>query len=147
MVDSIKKIIKIMMVTITLSFAPFVMATDVYVIANTFLANGKQLTYSDIEDIFTLRNKKWTNGSPIRVYLLPRNNPRTKEFTIKFLNMTANRYFDLVESRESSGKGNIADIVNSEYDVMLKVLTTPGSIGYASDVVVINFSGDIVIVK
>jgi hypothetical protein len=61
--------------------------------------------------------------------------------------MSVNRYFDLLEGRESLGKGNLVDVANTEYEIMLKVLTTPGSIGYASDVVVINFSGNIVIVK
>ena len=120
-------------------------ASDVFVVANSNIT--RQLTYAEIEDIFTLRNRKWNNGAPIRVYLLPKTNPLTRSFASKYLSMTANRYYDLVEGRESSGKGNITNILDTEYDLMLKVLTTPGSIGYASDLVIINFSGNIVIVK
>lgn len=122
-------------------------ATEVYVIANAHVLNGKQLSYTDIEDIFTLRNRKWSNGASIRVFLLPRTNPMTKDFTMKYLNMTANRYYDLIENRESSGKGNIAEIIDTEYGLMLRVLTTPGSIGYASDSVIVNFSEKIIIIR
>jgi ABC-type phosphate transport system substrate-binding protein len=135
------------MFAILLGLTSCAYASDVFVIANPFAVPGKSLSYSMIEDIFTLRNKKWENGTAIKVYILPRSNPRTKEFTIKYLNMSVNRYFDLLEGRESLGKGNLVDVANTEYEIMLKVLTTPGSIGYASDVVVINFSGNIVIVK
>lgn len=143
----VKKLTTIMIAVLLFVTSPLAFATDVFVIANTISIDGNQLSYSDIEDIFTLRNKKWSNGVPIRVFLLPRNDPRTREFSKKYLNMSANRYFDLIENRESSGKGNIANIVDTEYSIMLKVLTTPGSIGYASDSVVINFSGNIVIIK
>lgn len=148
MIISIKKVI-IMMIATILFVAPIgVSATDVYVVANTFhMSGGRNLKYSDIEDIFTLRNKRWSNGTAIRVFLLPRSNPITKDFALKYLNMTANRYYDLLESRESSGKGNISEVVDTEIGLMLRVLTTPGSIGYASDSVIVNFSEKIIIIR
>jgi len=151
MVATINKTIIIMMI-MTFGFfispaTPVYAVDDVFVIANTVFLNGNQLSYSEIEDIFTLRNKKWKNGTLIRVFVLSRSNPRTKEFASKYLNMSANRYFDIIENRESLGKGNIADIIASEHGIMLKVLTTPGSIGYASDSIVVNFNDRILIVK
>ena len=122
-------------------------SADVVVIANSFTLDGKELSYAEIEDIFTLRNKRWENGAPIKVYLLPRNDRRTREFTLKYLGMTPNRYYDMIEGKESLGKSNVTNVVETETDVIRKVITTPGSIGYASDIIVINFSGNLTIVK
>lgn len=117
---------------------------NVVVIANSF--SGKKLTNSDVEDIFTLRTKKWGNGVPVKVYILSRDNPRTQEFILKFLGMTPNRYFDLLDNKEFSGKGSV-DTLESEYSIMIKVLTTPGGIGYVSESFLTNFSGDVIILK
>lgn len=145
MVEAIRRI-KMMICVVSLGFMANTHAADVYVFANS-IASGSKLSYSDVEDIFTLRNRRWDNGVPIRVFLLPRDNPLTKWFSVKYLNMTANRYYDIIESRESVGKGNIFVTVNTEIDIMTRVLTTPGSIGYASDAIVLNFDGNVVIVK
>lgn len=152
MVNSIKKAI---IMTIFVIFALFLIpikrgnaGDDVLVVANSsFLKSDTHLSYSDIEDIFTLRKKKWSNGTTIRVFILPRSNPRTKEFTTKYLSMTPNRYFDILENRESLGKGNIAEIIESDTGIVLKVLTTPGSIGYTTSAIIVNFGNNLVIVR
>lgn len=147
---AIKKL-KLYVTIALLSFVFFIPSTanstNVFVFSNKVGIEDKKLSHSDIEDIFTLRIKRWDNGQPIRVFLLPRTSIVTREFTTKYLNMTASRYYDLIENRESSGKNNIADIVNTEYDILLRVMSTPGGIGYATEAIVINFNGNIVIVK
>lgn len=151
MVYSIKKaiIMTIFVMCITVIPVERVLAGDeVLVVANnSYLKSDTHLSYSDIEDIFTLRNKKWSNGTPIRVFILPRTNPRTKEFTTKYLSMTPNRYFDILENRESLGKGNIAEIIDTDTGIVLRVLTTPGSIGYTSSSIIVNFGSNLVIVR
>lgn len=122
-------------------------AVDIYVIANVNNHMTKTLTYTQIEDIFTLRSRKWGDGHPIKVFLLPREDARTLAFTSKYLNMTPARYFDIIESQESAGKGNISLTVSNEYEIIIKILTTPGSIGYASDSVIFNNGDAILIVK
>src|SRR5574343_72029 len=144
MVNSIKKTI-IMAIFMMLTFITtpvkrvYADDIDVVVVSNKSSANRTTLSYSDIEDIFTLRNKRWDNGTTIRVFVLSRTNPRTKEFTTKYLGMIPNRYFDIIENRESLGKGNIAEVLDSDTGLVLKVLTTPGSIGYTSSSVIVNF--------
>lgn len=113
---------------------------SVVVIANSF-SSTKRLTTAEIEDIFLLRNKKWSNGIPIRVFLLPKDFQRTQEFTLKYLHMTPNRYFDILYNKSPYNKN--VDIIDYEYSVMIKVLTTPGGIGYVSDSFLSNFDGDV----
>lgn len=113
---------------------------SVVVIANSF-SSTKKLTNAEIEDIFLLRNKKWSNGIPIKVFLLPKDFHRTQEFTLKYLNMTPNRYFDILYSKSQYNKN--VDFIDYEYSVMIKVLTTPGGIGYVSDGFLTNFDGDV----
>ena len=122
------------------------LADDTFVILNRD-GTDRNLTYQDIEDVFTLRSKRWVNGAPVKVFLLPRDNSRTKEFARKYLGMSANRYYDIVEGRESSGRGNIAKVVETESSMLVKVMTTPGSVGYASESIVINLDGDLIIIK
>lgn len=148
-ISKIREKIKIMVFSLFMFIATpnhHANAMDVYVIANT-TNTTKYLNYNEIEDIFTLKNKRWSDGSPIRVFVLPRDNVKTRLFTLKYLNMTPNRYYDLIESRESVGKGNITTIVDSEYEILIKVITTPGSVGYASDMIIVNANTGLVIIK
>ena len=120
-------------------------ATDsVVIIANSF-SNSKRLTPAEIDDIFTLRSKKWNNGIPIKLFLLPKDTQRTQEFTLKYLHMTPNRYFDILDSRTAHNRN--FEILDYEYSVMIKVLTTPGGIGYVSDSFLTNFNGDVNIIR
>ena len=146
-VTKIRKYVIALMSCLMLSFSLSGHPMDVYVIANTGTVKTKSLSYSEIEDIFTLRSKRWSDGTSIKVFLLPRNHQRTWLFTTKYLNMTPNRYYDLLESRESSGKGNVFQTVESEYEIMMKILNTPGSIGYASESIIINTGTNLIIVK
>lgn len=118
-----------------------VFASDsVVVIANSF-SNTKRLTGAEIEDIFMFRNKKWQNGIPIKVFLLSKDSTKTQEFALRYLNMTPNRYFEIVEGRGVNGKNY--EILDYEYSMMIKVLTTPGGVGYVTETFLTNFNGDV----
>ena len=146
MAKSISKTIRRLIMCVVAFFAAAkTTADDTFVIVNK--STVERVSYSDVEDVFTLRTKRWVNGVPVKVFLLPRDNPRTKEFAMKYLGMSANRYYDLVEGRESSGRGNIAQVVDTEVKMVIKIMTTPGSIGYASESIVVNVDGDLIIIK
>lgn len=119
-------------------------AESVVIISNTF-TNSRRLTPDEIDDIFTLRSKKWNNGIPIRIFLLPKDSQRTQEFTLKYLHMTPNRYFDILDNKSVYSKN--FEVLDYEYSVMIKVLTTPGGIGYVSDSFLTNFNGDVNIIR
>ena len=140
--------------TITIIMALFMMLpatiladSESNVIINYFSTDGATIRRSEIEDIFTLRVKRWNNGIPVKIFLLPRDHHATKAFTRKYLGMTSSRYYDLIEGRESSGRGNIFTVLESEVSIIIKVMTTPGSIGYASSAIVANVDGDIITIK
>lgn len=138
-----KSIFSLMVFFVILIITPVkkTFASDsVVIIANKF-SNTKSLTNTEIEDIFTFRNKKWPNGIPIKVFLLPKESTKTQEFSLRYLNMAPNRYFEIVDGRGILGKNY--DILDYEYSMMIKVLTTPGGVGYVSDTFLTNFNGDV----
>ena len=99
-------------ITITIMMALFMMlptttlaVNESTVVVNYFSTDGTIIPRSEIEDIFTLRVKRWNNGIPVKIFLLPREHYATKSFTRKYLGMTASRYYDLIEGRECSGRG------------------------------------------
>lgn len=132
---------------ISLIHSSMVNADEVDAVINVPQPRIHSFEYSDIEDIFLFRVKKWTTGQPIKVFVLPRDNARTRDFTTKFMNMTPSRYYDIIESKESSGKVSLVQVVDSEYVMIRKISLTPGSVGYISDSLVGNFDNSIVIVK
>ena len=83
--------------------------------------------------IFTLRTKMWSDGSSVRIFLLPKDSILTRDFSVKYLEMSAFKYFDLIEARQALGRVNVPRVLKSEQEVIIKVLTTPGSIGYANE--------------
>ena len=138
-----KSVFNLMVFFVILIITPIkkTFASDsVVVIANSF-SNTKRLTHTEIDDIFTFRNKKWLNGIPIKVFLLSKESTKTQEFALRYLNMTPNRYFEIVEGRGVNGKNY--EILDFEYSIMIKVLTTPGGIGYVSETFLTNFNGDV----
>lgn len=138
-----KSIFRLMVFFVILIITPIkrtFAADSVVVIANSF-SNTKKLTNTEIDDIFTFRSKKWSNGIPIKVFLLPKESTKTQEFTLRYLNMTPKRYFEILDAKGISEKN--FEVVDYEYSMMIKVLTTPGGIGYVSDTFLTNFNGDV----
>lgn len=126
-----------------------VMAFDVYVIANkTIQSYMSNLSYSEIETIFTLKSKYIPGtATPIKVFVMEKDSNQTKKFVRKYLNMSPERYFDLIESRESSGRGDIAAIMDSESQMAVSVVNKSNTIGYVSPNMAFVVEDKVIIIK
>lgn len=79
-----------------------------------------------IQDIFFRRRRHWSDGYAIKLILLPYDHRLTRAFAYEYLGTTSYRYKDTIESRMDE---NIV-FVQSESDMIRKVISTPGAIGY-----------------
>ena len=123
-----------------------VFAFDVVVIANRKL--DLDLTYNDIESIFTLKNKHVPGTSvPARVVIMDRDSPITKKFARKYLNMSLEKYLALLDEREASGKGTIMAFAESESQMALYILNKPYAIGFISTGALSAIEDRVIIIK
>ena len=88
------------------------------------------LHIDEVRSIFALTKSHWDNGLKIKVFILPKDSVITKAFSYKVLRMPSAMYFDILEARYADGKTNIPVVLDSEYSLLVKMSTTPGSIGY-----------------
>lgn len=140
----IKKYILALALTLPLEL---VYALDVEVIANGSLTKENRIFLErNVASVFTLRSRTWRTGEPLQVYLLPKDSLYTKVFAKKYLQMTPQSYFDMLEFNQASGRGSVPIIVDSESDLVLKVLNTSGSVGYADENILFNLGNRIYIV-
>lgn len=136
-----RKMVHFMMVCVMMVIMGRVNADDVYVIANQ--QPIKAISTDDIEEIFAFRAKKWGNGMPIKVFLLPKTHPATRDFVVRYMHMTPTRYFDTIAQKN----GITYDVASTEYEVVMKILTTTGGIGYATGGTMMNFNDSLDVVR
>lgn len=94
----------------------------------------------NIASIFTLKNQKWPSGEKLQVFILPKDSIYTKIFAQKYLKMSPDKYYDVLAANQAAHSDANPIIVESESELILKVLNTKGSIGYADSSVLINLS-------
>lgn len=108
---------------------------------------NEEFLKNNIVNIFTLKTRSWSTGERLQVFILPKDSIYTQVFTKKYLKMTSQSYFDILESNQASGRGQAAVIVESQSDLVFKILNTRGSIGYADESVLVNLGDRVYIIK
>jgi len=76
----------------------------------------------------------WSDGTPIKVYVLPGKNATHISFSKKILNTLPHNLQRNWDRMVFSGTGQSPLVVNSESEMMKKVATTRGAIGYVERV-------------
>lgn len=113
-----------------LIFAPPVRAIEVVVNSNVATTH---LTSIELRAIFTMRLRAWSDGLPIRVFVLSDNAPAQVEFAKKVLDMfpyQLRRYWDRAVF---SGTGQAPTELGSMEEMRERIASTPGAIGYLPD--------------
>ncbi len=82
--------------------------------------------------IFTMRLRSWPNGPPVRVFVLPDNDPLSDRFYREQLGMYSYVLRSAWDRMVYTGTGLAPTIVHSEKEMRERVLATPGAIGYVS---------------
>ena len=89
-----------------------------------------QLSHGELQAIFTMRVRAWSDGQPIRVFVLGDNAPEQIEFSKKLLDIfpyQLRRYWDRLVF---SGTGQAPIELASPGEMYNRVASTPGAIGY-----------------
>lgn len=114
-------------------------------------ANGKQttpiaersvapstLTSEALRAIFTLNISRWEDGQKITIVILSESNPTQRKFLWEYFGLTPARYTEIIDSRVFSGKAVPPIVLSSELEVISKVTSTRGSIGFVGPTVYIG---------
>ncbi len=97
------------------------------------LVNEKTLPLSSLRAIFSMRKTQWSNGTPIRVYVLGDKNSIHAQFSKQILGVFPHQLRRAWNRQIYSGTGQSPHIVNTEDEMRQQIETMPGAIGYLSE--------------
>ena len=104
-------------------------------IAEPILIHNPQPAHEDLSTkslvrIYAMQKRVWSDNTPIKVFTLPNDSSIHKQFVTRYLRMQSYQLDRLWHRLLFSGTGSIPEKVSSEKEMIEKVKTTPGSIGY-----------------
>jgi len=88
------------------------------------------LDRSLLRAVFTMRVRQWPDGSPIRVFVLPDSDPLSDQFYRQQLGMYSYVLRRAWDRMVFTGTGLAPTVVHSEKEMVERVRSTPGAIGY-----------------
>lgn len=83
-----------------------------------------------------MQKRVWSNSTPVRVFALPNDNPLHKEFVHNYLRMQPYQLDRLWYRLIFSGTGARPEEVTSVEEMLERVRTTPGAIGYVDSSII-----------
>jgi len=90
----------------------------------------KSLTTSQLRRIFSMRQVRWADNQPIVVYVLASQSDLHKEFCKLKLQIFPYQLDRIWNKLTFSGLGTAPFVVETEEELINKVKSTPGAIGY-----------------
>lgn len=90
------------------------------------------MSVANAKSIFSMKQTRWRDGGQIRVFVLPDGHPAHGEFTKKILNLYPYQLRQIWDRQVYSGIGQAPQEVSTEEEMLSRVATTPGAIGYLS---------------
>lgn len=113
--------------------APDVSPSSVEVIVSPSLSSTK-LDRGLLRAVFTMRVRQWPDGSAVRVFVLPDNDPLSDQFYREQLGMYSYVLRRAWDRMVFTGTGLAPTVVQTEQEMIERVRSTPGAIGYVSNV-------------
>lgn len=108
---------------------PLESASTVSVIINPSL-RSIALDRGLLRAVFMMRVREWPDGSPIRVFVLPDDDPLSDQFYREQLGMYSYVLRRAWDRMVFTGTGLAPTVVQSEEEMIERVRATPGAIGY-----------------
>ncbi|PXW91102.1 hypothetical protein C8R34_1019 [Nitrosomonas sp. Nm84] len=90
----------------------------------------KVLSVNSLRSIFSMHLKTWPDGTKIRVFVLPDDDQLHQSFSKEKLNVFPYQLRSMWDRLVFSGTGQAPIKVNSSEEMLAKVASTPGAIGY-----------------
>ncbi len=88
------------------------------------------LSANSLRSIFSMHLKTWSDGTKIRVFVLPDDDQLHQSFSKEKLNVFPYQLRSIWDKLVFSGTGQAPIKVNSTEEMLTKVASTPGAIGY-----------------
>lgn len=88
------------------------------------------LDRSLLRAVFTMRLREWPDGTPVRVFVLPDDDPLSDRFYRERLGMYSYVLRRAWDRMVFTGTGFAPTVVSSEKEMIQRVRSTPGAIGY-----------------
>lgn len=103
------------------------------IVANKSVAQTS-LTLASARAIFGMRQVKWPDGTPIKVFVLPDNHPAHGALCKERLNLFPYQLRQSWDRLVYSGMAQAPHEVASEDELINRVAATPGAVGYVRKV-------------
>lgn len=107
-----------------------VRAQNPYEIVANPSVNEKILTVNSLRSIFSMRLKTWPDGTKIRVFVLSDDDELHQIFSKEKLNVFPYQLRSTWDRLVFSGTGQAPTKVSSNEEMLAKIASTPGAIGY-----------------
>ena len=114
----------------TILIMPFSAYADSQIVIANKSVQSSDLTLNQLRAIFSLRAKEWPDGSKITVVVLEDTNPHHKAFLLNNLKMLPHQLRRQWDRYIYSGIGQGPTVVKSKQDMLDKVNSIPGAVGY-----------------
>lgn len=88
------------------------------------------LTRDTTRAIFAMRQRSWPDGQAVRVFVLPNDHPVHARFVKERLTVYPHQLQLAWDRMVFSGTGQAPNQVNSQSEMLERVATTPGALGY-----------------
>ena len=88
------------------------------------------ISKNGLSAIFKMRLRVWNDDTPVIVYVLSDDNPIHKRFSKQILNVFPHQLRRAWNKAVFSGSGQAPIQLDSKKDMVNKIATTPGAIGY-----------------
>ncbi|MEA3406209.1 MAG: hypothetical protein U9R28_10800 [Pseudomonadota bacterium] len=122
---------RILFLTVVTLFFSFPVKGATHVIVNMSVPNSSVSTHT-LSRIYAMQLKSWNSGETIKVFMLPSKHKIHREFSRKQLRMPTHQLDRLWNRLTFTGTGRTPVVVKSESEMLEKIRSTPGAIGYVS---------------
>lgn len=93
----------------------------------------ENISRNNLSAIFKMKLRYWQDGSPITVFVLEDDDPAHKSFCKQILNVFPHQMRRSWNKLVFSGTGQAPILVDNEDDMIERVSSTPGAVGYISN--------------
>jgi hypothetical protein len=129
--DTFMKLSRIFLMSLVILYTPKMLLAD-DLKPKLLDSNGKanSLSQETIREIFFMRLSSWPDGSPIRVFVLPDNDPLHVQFAKEVLGVYPFQLRSAWDRLVYSGTGVAPTTVETQEEMKARIKRTPGGIGY-----------------
>ena len=123
-------IVSLLLPLVLLTFSPMSAADDVVAVVRKGTPVATPISRIALSSIFSMRLTTWPDGSAIRVFVLPDDNPLNSDFCKQILRLFPHQLRTVWDRLVYSGTGQAPVVLNSTQEMENRIANTPGAIGY-----------------